>query len=212
MTCPQGTRCPGLRRRAPRPRPHSRSRPPPSAPPSRRPARARRLASSLPGRCPACAGVTEARLGTGSDPGGSAFKVWATWSSIWGSWRLDQTVLGPWADSRVSGAEQGRALLPRCPEPRSALPPTPGSGRFPESLCAAGECRGDPRPPWSGLEGTREPVMRSRCAFCLWACRCLRRGSRSSLLSLTPVALVAVLLPEESCLAGDFWGPLTIPF
>ena len=32
----------------------------------------------LLGHCPACAGVTEASLGTGSDPGGSAFKVWAT--------------------------------------------------------------------------------------------------------------------------------------
>lgn len=103
----RGGGCPGLRRRPRRPRPHSRSRPPSSAPPSRRPARARRLASSLPGRRPACAGVTEATLGTGSDPGGSAFKVWATGSSIWGSWRLDQAVLGPWAESRVVGVDRG---------------------------------------------------------------------------------------------------------
>ena len=87
----------------------------------------------LLGHCPACAGVTEASLGTGSDPGGSAFKVWATWSSIWGSWRLDQTVPGPWADSRVAGAEQGRALLPRCPEPHLALPLRPAVGGFPRA-------------------------------------------------------------------------------
>lgn len=44
------------------------------------------------------------------------------------------------------------------------------------------------------------------------ACSYLRRGLRSSLLSLTPVAQVTGPLPEESCPAWDFWGFLAIPF
>lgn len=52
-----------------------------STPPNRRQARARRPASSLPGRSPACAGVTEVPPNTGSDPGGFAFKFSASGSS-----------------------------------------------------------------------------------------------------------------------------------
>ena len=42
--------------------------------------------------------------------------------------------LFPWmCTSRVAGAEQGRALLPRCPEPHLALPLRPAVGGFPRA-------------------------------------------------------------------------------
>lgn len=87
-------------------------RPPPSAPPSPRPARARRPASSFPGRRPACARVAEAIPGTGSGSGGLAFKFLVSRSiaGVWCRWNQQRGVVGAGQGPRSSpGAPLGPA-------------------------------------------------------------------------------------------------------
>lgn len=86
--------------------------PPPSAPPSPRPARARRPASSFPGRRPACARVAEAIPGTGSGSGGLAFKFLVSRSiaGVWCRWNQQRGVVGAGQGPRSSpGAPLGPA-------------------------------------------------------------------------------------------------------
>lgn len=91
------------------------------------------------------------------------------------------------------------------PRTRLGPSPPPGGGRFPEE---PGRHRWVFVLPVSW--GTPDPGSERDSGVCdaiplrilLGTCRCLRRGLRSSLLLLTPVALVT----EESAPARDFWG------